>query len=568
MDKTAFEYLRTNRWFPFLIILFVIIRYHSIVGNFFLCDDPQHIKFVISHQPWEYFFVPDAWHQLSAGLLTPWLSLSYYTDWKLFSLDPRGYYLHHLFIVCMTAVAGYAVLRLWFTRSLSLISMMLFIASPPFAETTYFLMERHYVEGLLFALLAVYFYTKGIRFNRRSLSLVGAVMYLLSCSAKEIYVPLPLIVLFLPESAWNNRLRHLLPWFGCTLIYAIWRRLMLGQLFGGYGHEIQWISDMVVFFPRMVDAMGGVTGKRVVLWRFAVCFSTFMACTVLYVRNKEGIFRAIALLPFLVSPIIPVSQIMSPRYVWLIIYFWIIFHIVAWKEMCRGRRKRLAFGVILGWAILLLLSFTFLSPHQAMVKETSLLQGLEGRFILYEGSSTDLLISPNAPGWYCAGLRWLREHILHSTEGPQVAFDTNIVCLDILSPLPDTSAMSKYTGICRLDSVKGIISRQDIRSFCAVRRSADIRMKEPLSLDIRYSALTADWKFGPYEKGEYTVLFGDTGEEAQSLPPTGKRFVSWKGQSFPLRLRYSSPDGWMTYSPLMALEVDESGNGSIKWQRY
>ena len=569
MGKTAFEYLRTNRLFPpIIIILFVIIRYYSIPDHFFLCDDPQHIKFAISYQPWEYFLVPDAWRRLTAGLFTPWLSLSYYIDWKLFSLTPRGYYLHHLLFLCLTTVTGYAVLGLWFARSLSFIGIVLFIASPPFAEAAHFLMERHYVEGLLFALLAVNFYIKGVRCNRWSLSLVSAGMYLLSCSAKEIYVPLPLMVLFLPEGAWNNRLRHLLPWFVCALIYAIWRRYMLGQLFGGYGHEIQWLSDMVVFFPRIVDAMGGASGKWIDLWRFVVCFSTFMASTVLYVRNKGGMFRAIALLPFLMLPIIPVSQIMSPRYVWLTMYCWIIFHIVAWKEIYKGLHNRLAFCVVWGWAILLLLSFVFLSPHQAMLEETSLLQGLEGRFILYEGSSSDLLIKPNAPGWYYTGLRWLREQILHLTEGPQVAFDTDIVCADILSPLPDTPVMSNYIEVCYLDSVRRIIRREKIRSFCAKVRSADIRMKEPLSLDIQYSALKVEWQFGPYEKGEYAVLFGNTTEDIQSLQSTGKRFVSWKGEGLPLRLRYSSPDGWITYSPLLVLEIDKSGSGSIKWQRY
>jgi hypothetical protein len=63
------------------------------------------------------------------------------------------------------------------------------------------------------------------------------------------------------------------------------------------------------------------------------------------------------------------------------------------------------------------------------------------------------------------------------------------------------------------------------------------------------------------------MLFGETANDMIDLPPTGNRLIFLKNRTSVLRLRYASPEGWRTYSPLLTLRVDEQDSGSLEWKR-
>ena len=94
-----------------------------------------------------------------------------------------------------------------------------------------------------------------------------------------------------------------------------------------------------------------------------------------------------------------------------------------------------------------------------------------------------------------------------------------------------------------------------------------IRMDEPLRLDILYRNSVITWRFGPYVRGLYTIELGETASKIYPMPPVGKRFNSYKGQTIHFRLKYESPEGWITYSPLLTISISEKDYGRIQWQR-
>jgi len=321
-----------------LLIAFVLVRYNQILQNFWLGDDPKILQHAISYRPWEYFFLPDAWRDLSVINFTPWITFTYNLDLIIFGLDPFGFYLHQLVSLSILAIVSYVVLRLWFPLTFSLFGVLLFVSSPPFAESAHFLMFRHYFEGMIFALLSVYFFSRNLEKNKQALTVVSSSFYLLSCLANPIYVPLLFFLALLPGGGWRDRLRNILPFVCVAFLYAIWRWVMLGMLFGGYGVELTWPSDAKLFFSRVINAMGiGLGEKQLSWWKWVVVVDFLAVLLLLYRIEKKS--RMVTFLEIttvsaaILLPIVPVSPIMEPRYVMLPLFLWLVLHLIAWKKI-------------------------------------------------------------------------------------------------------------------------------------------------------------------------------------------------------------------------------------------
>jgi hypothetical protein len=70
------------------------------------------------------------------------------------------------------------------------------------------------------------------------------------------------------------------------------------------------------------------------------------------------------------------------------------------------------------------------------------------------------------------------------------------------------------------------------------------------------------WNFGPYDDGAYTVVIEAMGSIA--LPKTRTKLRTLIQSEVDFYLRYSSPEGWITYSPLTHLEAD---GVAVTWSR-
>ncbi|MBI5640416.1 MAG: hypothetical protein HZA17_08325, partial [Nitrospirae bacterium] len=235
-----------------LLAVITAILHRQVLKSFWLFDDLQILKFVSDHQPWEYFFVPTVWREFSAANLTPWIGLSFDIDFALFAFRPGWFYFHTLVSLWILSIMFCALLRLWISRAFALMGGLLFIASAPAAAAGQLLMVRHYIEGAVFALIALFLFVKAVRRDAFVVSVLAAAAYLLAMSAKELYVPLVLIVLFLPEKTWMTRLRHAAPLIAASCVYVIWRFWMLGTPVGGYANTLFPHQLSAAFFPGVI----------------------------------------------------------------------------------------------------------------------------------------------------------------------------------------------------------------------------------------------------------------------------------------------------------------------------
>jgi len=554
---------------PLLLVAFVVLRYHSITSLFWMIDDTQILKHAIVYRPWQHLFDPDAWQIFSAVNFTPWLPLSFLLDWKLFGLNPSGFYYHQLISLCLTAASAYLVFRLWLSEWLSFLGVLLFFASPPVADSAQLLMVRHYIEGLLFSLLSVYLFVKGLRENRFVFAMAGALFYLMAILSKEIYVPLVCILLIIPEKTFAQRLRYASFPIAFVILYVFLRQMMIGHLAGGYGDAHNWTHDLVFFFPRVAAAITGDAGAFLTPRKLLIALSSFTALFLLYRADRKSILSILLFAPLFFLPILPVSASMSARYVLLIVFGWITMHLFAWKHLLRKPSSLTPPFIVVSWSALLLAVFLSTSLSQPFWKnETADRYRAEGQFLLYEGTSSDLLIDPVALsyGHYYEGLEWLRKNVLALPEGPAVTADPAVVCSDTRSP-EAASPPVRFKRVWRAEDKKIAEVSDNFDVFCTRFSPALTRQNIPLQVSIQYADSLIRWQLGPYGHGRYSMLFGRLANDALDLPQTGQRRVFLKNRRTEFRIRYRSPEGWLAYSPLLELNVDDTDKGAVIWQR-
>lgn len=253
---------RTERWHTLTMALLlgtaVWLLHGSALQGFWRVDDPLILLYV-SEQPaiLGYFFSPAQWQALGAPFFTPWLALDFRLDAILSGTDPQGFYLHHLAVLWGAALLTYLLLRRHTGHLWAAAAALLFLAGAPTAVVAQQLMSRHYATGLLFMILALYFWLREGPPPRWQHLLLGAVCYLAAMLNKEVFAPLPLVLLFLGNRPLKERLTALLPYAGAALVFILWRRLMLGTAFGGYSTGFvpdSWLGSMAVLPQTLFGA--------------------------------------------------------------------------------------------------------------------------------------------------------------------------------------------------------------------------------------------------------------------------------------------------------------------------
>ena len=169
----------------------------------------------------------------------------------LFGLNPIWHYAHQLISLWLAAYMSFLVLRLWIGLGWAVFGAMLFLVNAPTANIAQNLMTGHYLEGLIFASVAIYGFIRAMRNDGRYWGYwlaLGVFSYGLACTCKEIYVPLPVVLLALPEGEWKRRLHFAAPFLVVTFLYLGWRAVVLGTFVGGYQHD--WGNVGFIQFPK------------------------------------------------------------------------------------------------------------------------------------------------------------------------------------------------------------------------------------------------------------------------------------------------------------------------------
>ena len=512
----------------------VALLYRKVTHLWWTFDDAYLIHIASVRRWTEYFANGEVWRSMPQHLFTPLLTASYDIELSAFALNPRRWYTVQLIELAATAIAIYFVLRLWLAVAPALGGALLFVAGVPLCTVVSELMFVHYIESVALTALATMLFVRGIRERRARLVLLSAAVYLAAMLAKEIAVPLPLLLLALPDRDLRARIRALIPHALAIAAYAIWRYDMLHTLFGGYGWAVTSVTALIATLS----------------WKVALAFgpaaAVMLVGTVWALRSRQAVIMFVIGGLIAVAPIAPVSSHMERR-----------FALVAWLWWCAA----FAFGVarlrprMMGAVVCLsLIAVTLNNRHEwRSVFVASKRMSVEAR-AFFDADPATLLRTPAVPPAAMGELRWLKEEYQHRPGGAGWFYDDLYLCEHDVT----AKRILQYEQGSRsvIDVTPGIASMKS--AFCgAIRREA------PISADFQHRGETLFWKFGPYRDGTWRVILGG-GTQAFDVPAK-EAFRLGDLPGISMRVRYTSPEGWTTYSPELVLDFVH--HPELAWHR-
>ncbi|KRD47837.1 hypothetical protein ASE52_10450 [Acidovorax sp. Root275] len=221
-----------------LLSLLTLLAHGASLQGSWRWDDGAHLSYAAQHTPWQYFLEPHIAQGHSSANVAPWNLLFYDINLSLFGMAAAGHYAHLLLLVGLGAALFYAVLREWVAPLPALIGAIALLLGKPTAHIAAGLMHGHYASGFVFAMLSILGWTRYLKGGRGYWLALSALAYLLATTCKEVYVPLVVLLPFLPVGTLRQRMRALVPFVLIALAYMGWRYLLLGRLVGGYSQGV------------------------------------------------------------------------------------------------------------------------------------------------------------------------------------------------------------------------------------------------------------------------------------------------------------------------------------------
>jgi hypothetical protein len=543
----------TASMIPILVLWF---HYHDVISYWWMGDDPIILWDMIDKGIFSHFYKPDIWRSFSAPNLFPWIHLSFGLDWHLFGMQPSGFYWHQIISFTIVLLIAYGVLRLYFHPALVSFVLVLFTLSVPSATVIQSLMDRHYLEGFGMALSAYYCYVIADHSDKYRWSFVGAFFYLLSVTAKEIYVPLVVILSVLSVNSGQKKLKILIPYIIVAGIYVLWRVYMLG--FGSTlsGYQYPGWNDLVMFFPHAAAIIG-----LNYFWQKAVIL---IGCLCIFaITDKRSSYTSLSILGtwfvIVLAPIASVICVLDARYLFLPCFLLFVLIGNNIKKLWSINKYRVI-SCALAISLIVTLSISvFQNADLGYIKEMQERYRKEGEFVFYGSDDQTTLINPIGPAWYYLGLKWLRQYGLKKSSGPSLCYNP------YFCELLDHNKGYQYINHA-LIKVDWPAVESD---FKWVDNTAN------LSLNISYNSYLGklNWNFGPYTDGVYKLVICDKQNKifGYSIQLPKENTLSYRLQT-PLNfvLEYTAPEGWKTFSPAMALNPNLAKNSSvvqIQWKR-
>ncbi len=532
--------------------------YHPVFFGGWMNDDPRLIRSAIEHGWLAHFVDPRAWRALSGSFFTPLLPVSLGLDLHIFGLTTEGFYFHHMLSFSIVLTLVYVLLTGWISPLMSAVGVLLFAISAASAGIVQQLMTRHYVEGLLWLLLAVLVLLRGSRTGRINLSWLAAGCALLSILCKEIYVPIVALVTIAPLGlGWRRQARLMSPIWFAVVIALVWRLIMLGSsnAWIGYGSLGGQAPVDVVVALRQLAAVAGIGS----MWQALTCgvfclFATFVAIRAS--RQSATLFWSAFVVVMFVS-VVPVLGSPTPRYLWIPTLMGAAFSAIALDRLIQKRYEGTA---MVACAVLLASGFSAVATSPLWIDRSRVVENRKlAEFVLRGGDSNSLVMSNLGSPLAFQSLTWLRRHYLGLGPGPRVCAD---VCVCGLTG-DDNFYHVVSTGVERIQNTDAVPPRD-----CG-NENAD------LAVEMHYepSEAVLSWRFDPYRDGQY-LFAGTAGEDHVSghfraLPAEGKIPLTLH-EPLVFVLRYESPQGWHTDSPYLRLIPGLPGDEEVidlQWQR-
>jgi hypothetical protein len=534
------------------LVVLVAALFYVLPNGYWRGDDPAILWHAMNSKGLNAFYNPVDWQKLSPNNLTPWITFSFKIDLWLAGLSPQVLYIHSIVSLMLVTVAAYALNRHWMSPLWASLSVCLFLTGAPTASVTELLMTRHYLEGLLFALLSVIAFVQAMRRQQIRWAVVGAVFYALAATAKEIYVPLVMVILFFPSVGSHQlRLRLAAPYVVVALFYTVWRGFMLEAVIGGYAEY-----DAIVSAKSLTDI-------STALFRFPGFFfgphwiaPTLMVLASLGVAAVKRplhipVFAILAVC--VIAPLVPLVSfpgISGPdRYLFLVWFATCFTGTLAIHASCASftasQLPKNLLGIV---AVLVVGAFSYLNTIELRKSLSASYRefDIQGRFYFEADQRQGFIPSQNLLNsfWYVTNL------------------------CDI----------KKRMGLeCPTALIKGVLTQQPIERLFAYdplsqkmvdiseRRQSELKKIEsidtsrPLQATISLANGVGRWNLGPYDQGQYFFTSPQIGR--YPVPKNGSIKNPIKHLS--LYVQYESPEGWTTSSPMLVVETGKP----IEWQR-
>jgi hypothetical protein len=568
------------------------IFYYPVLQAWWLADDPALLKTIVEHGILSHFYQSEVWRTLSTANLTPWVIFSLGIDWHLFGLEPSGFYWHHLLSFTLVLLIAYRVLNQFFSPLVCSLSLSVFVVSVPSANVAQFLMVRHYLEGLGFSLLAVFAYIKAVQQERWAWSYVGSFFYLLATTAKEIYVPLIIILpcLFykippIPKlsqcppsiplkrgeatpcgspSLWEGgrgraTWKMLMPFVVVAGSYVLWRIYMLKPsfLFSGYGESIvpklNW-EGFLALPHRLAEVLGWQYSWQLlilllVVFVYLVSFHNVISSKM---KNDNWLKMGCVLLWLMVIflPIVPVLSILDSRYLFLPYFVLALGLAAALQFLINQNWHYVALG--LGLSVLAV-GIKSVESGPAIVQKPEIVKQFhkEGELVLTDNRTEGILLNPIGAEWYYRSLGWLREQVLELPAGIKACYDLCICqpsnpIYQYQSGKLITSQLSEQTRVC---------DRTDIN----------------LTVNLTFIEGVLNWQLGPYQQGQYYATINRQAVmdgQWTLIPSKGHFKLALPHDKIYLKIKYISPEGWDTYSSMLMLDLTQKNANGIVQLKY
>jgi hypothetical protein len=334
-------------------------------------------------------------------------------------------------------------------------------------------------------------------------------------------------------------------------LYLIIRYEVLGTLMGGYGFKVDLRSlpALALALPGKIasEFIGGRISMAAVL--FLIAFVTGILARFFLRGPRALVLTGVALLLALL-PVLPVSTQMEPRYA---VPAWIVLAL-AFAAGCQALEdKKRWIGTALGLAACL--SGLILNRQDWNVRfARAERMSVEDRF-LFDMGEGDVLRHPLLLTGSLGELQWMKENVFHRPRGGRWFQDDLYLCVH-REPLGRVWGYDQ--GMRRVVDVTARIPALRDR-FCS-----SIRWDAPLRASFHDSEGALRWDLGPYREGKYSFLMGD-GAAVFEMPRRAAFQMQERAPFLLLRVRYESPEGWVTYSPELRVPLVEGAG--VRWGR-
>ena len=487
-------------------------------------DDPFHLNLIRERTAADLLFSSAFWRAFPSHVFTPLLLLSLKLDLQLFGLNARAFYIHQIISFACVAPLVYLLLREWIAPIPAMCGALIAVAGVPMIEVTQRLMDRHYIEGLILALLATLLFV-------RQRYIPSAALYLAAMLAKEIFVPLIVLLLVLgapassPAAAGRRRASRRdggVPLAIALVVYVVWRVAMLGPRLESYGWAVRpggWPRVIATLPWRMLIVLAH---GRAVGW---IALALLGVAVILAARSRPWLAVAGACAAIL--PIVPVSFEIQARYAlatWLLAAIAVAF-----------MRIRFAPIVVL-LAVVVAARGQWADSYRLQKRMSN-----EARVFSMIGPGDVLWLPATPPAT-------LPELVRLTGSPARWTYDAVPLCAGRL-------AAQRFFAYVKPHVRE--VGREEVMRDCAANRVA------PLTVDFAATRGNLFWDFGPYDAGTYRVVIAD-GRQGFDVPRAAG-FQLGGVPALPLRIRYQSPAGWVTYSDDLTVSLAEGSN--VSWHR-